>query len=245
MRVILISDIHGNQLALEAVLRDACIQASDVVACLGDTATLGPNPREVLRTLRALGGPCIMGNHDAFLLDCNLVKSYTKVPVIAEAIDWCRAQLTTVELDFVRSFAPMHAIPLDAERSILLFHGSPESHTRDLLATTEASELDRALGPHHACVMAGGHTHIQLLRQHRGSWLLNPGSVGMPFREYVAGARPEIMPYAEYAVVRVQETMVSVELRRVAIERSALREQVRCWQDPPTLLQADLLLQYA
>lgn len=245
MRVVLVSDIHGNQLALDAVLRDARVRSTDVVACLGDTASLGPHPREVLRTLRQLGGPCIMGNHDAFLVEPELVSQYTQVPVITQAIDWCRAQLGSEELEFVRRFAPRVELDLGQGRTLLLFHGSPASHMRDLLATTADGELDAQLGGHCASVMAGGHTHIQLLRQHHGTLLLNPGSVGMPFRAYVAGKRPEIMPYAEYAIVHASPAGLGVELKRVALERKALRAAVEHWSDSPTLLRADLLLQYA
>lgn len=245
MRVVLISDIHGNHLALQAVLRDARPATGDVVACLGDTATLGPQPREVLHTLRELGGPCIMGNHDAFLVQPELVRTYTQVPVITQAIDWCRAQLSADDLAFVRSFAARHELALPGGFSLLLFHGSPESHMQDLLATTPGGELETHLGARRATVMAGGHTHIQLLRQHRGSWLVNPGSVGMPFREYVAGARPHIMPYAEYAEVHVGDGKLSVELKRVLLSQRALRDAVAAWECPPTLLRDDLLLQYA
>jgi predicted phosphodiesterase len=245
MRVVLISDIHGNQLALEAVLRDARVRGSDVVACLGDTASLGPHPREVLATLRSLHGPCIMGNHDAFLIEPALVSQYTQVPVITQAIDWCRAQLAPEDLAFLRGFAPRLELPLGAGRSLLLFHGSPASHMRDLLATTAEGELEAELGVRPASVMAGGHTHIQLLRQHRGSWLLNPGSVGMPFRSYVAGRRPEIMPYAEYAVVHASRGGLGVELKRVPLPRQALRAAIEHWADAPALLRDDMLLQYA
>ena len=245
MRVILISDIHGNLLALQAVLRDARPASGDVVACLGDTASLGPHPREVLHTLRELGGPCIMGNHDAFLVQPELVRTYTQVPVITQAIDWCRAQLSAADLAFVRSFAASHELALPNGGALLLFHGSPESYMQDLLATTQDGELETHLGARRAMVMAGGHTHIQLLRQHRGTWLVNPGSVGMPFREYVAGARPHIMPYAEYAEVHVRDDSLCVELKRVLLPRSALRAAIAAWDSPPLLLRDDLLLQYA
>jgi len=245
VRFILLSDVHGNMLALEAVLRDARPGPADVVACLGDTATLGPHPREVLQTLRDLGGPCIMGNHDAFLIDPDLVRQYTQVPIITEAIDWCRAQLSAQDLAFIGSFAPKLELSLGAERSILLFHGSPESHMRDLLATTDDGELEACLGERRAHVMAGGHTHLQLLRQHRGSWLVNPGSVGLPFRAYVAGKRPDIMPYAEYAIVHAEPGTLAVELKRVALERAALRAAAQSWPNAPPALRDDLVLQYA
>lgn len=245
MRIALISDIHGNQLALEAVIADARAAGAERFACLGDVATLGPRPREVLRTLRALSCPCILGNHDAFLIEPELVARYTQVPVIVQAVDWCRSQLTQEDLDFVRSFTARAELALDAERTLLLFHGSPESHTHDLLATTAPDELERALGGERAAVMAGGHTHIQMLRQHRGVLLVNPGSVGMPFREYVAGKRPDIMPYAEYAIVDASSGRVGVELRRVQLERAALRAEMHAWPSAPAMLRDDMLQQYA
>jgi putative phosphoesterase len=245
MRIALISDIHGNHLALEHVLADARRRGADRVACLGDVATLGPRPREVLRTLRDLGCPCILGNHDAFLLDPSLVGRYTSAKVIVEAIAWCREQLAPEDLVFLRTFAPEVDVPLAGGRRLALYHGSPESNVQDLLATTEDDELERLLAGRHADVMAGGHTHIQMLRQHRGAWVVNPGSVGMPFKRYVAGARPEIMPYAEYAIVDDSGSSVGVELRRVPLDRAALRDETRAWPAAPRLLRDDLLLQYA
>ncbi len=244
MRIALVSDIHGNRLALEAVLADARARGVDRFVCLGDVATLGPEPRAVLQLIRELGCPCIMGNHDEFLIDRALVERYTKVPVITQAIDWCRDQLRADDLNFVRSFAQQHEIALDAQRSLLLFHGSPLSHMTDVLSTTPAHELEAMLGERRAAVMAGGHTHIQMLRQHRGVWLVNPGSVGMPFREHVSGARPEIMAHAEYAIVSCDHE-ISVELRRVELDRRVLQEATRQWRNAPTLLRDDMLLQYA
>jgi putative phosphoesterase len=245
MRIALISDIHGNYLALEHAIADARRAGADQFACLGDVATLGPRPRDVLRVLRELSCPCILGNHDAFLVDPTLVARYTRAPVIVDAIEWCRRQLSADDLAFVRTFAPELDLPLTGGGSLHLFHGSPDSNTQDLLATTADDELERLLVGRRADVMAGGHTHIQMLRQHRGMWIVNPGSVGMPFRRYVAGARPEIMAHAEYAIVHDSRGAIGVELRRVALDRAALREQTKAWSAPPELLRDDLLLQYA
>jgi len=245
MRIALISDIHGNQLALEHVLADARCAGVASFACLGDVATLGPRPGDVLRTLRELGCPCIAGNHDEFLVDPALVERYTKARVIVDAIAWCRDRLTADDLAFVRSFAPELDLPLPGGRRLRLFHGSPGSNVTDILATTGDDELEGLLAGRQADVMAGGHTHIQMVRQHRGTWIVNPGSVGMPFRRYVAGARPEIMPYAEYAIVDAGGPAIAVELRRVPLDRAALRAETRAWSTPPELLRDDLLLQYA
>ena len=241
MRVALISDLHANLIALEAVLADAA--GVDQVVCLGDVATLGPRPREVLARLRALGGPCILGNHDEFLLDPELIHTYTEAPIIVQAVDWCRAQLSADELAFVRSFQRQRMIPLDGEATLFVFHGSPRSHMEDLLSTTPAEKLDEALAGHTATVMAGGHTHLQMLRQHRGTLLCNPGSVGMPFKEYVAGRVPTILPYAEYAIVEAERGRVRVDLRRVPLDKRALHDAtLACTGNP---LSPMLAKQYA
>ena len=100
-RIALISDVHGNQIALEAVLRDLEDACVDEVLCLGDVATLGPHPSEVIGMLQRLGCKCIAGNHDAFLLHPERVAAYTNATAVIEAIDWCRDHLSEKELEFV------------------------------------------------------------------------------------------------------------------------------------------------
>src|SRR5258708_5784923 len=104
MRVALISDIHGNEIALAAVLAEIDHEAVDVAYCLGDIATLGPRPRETLDMIRSRGLRCVMGNHDEFLLLPDLISTYSTVPIVAEAVDWCRTELSTADLDFLRHF---------------------------------------------------------------------------------------------------------------------------------------------
>jgi predicted phosphodiesterase len=222
VRIALISDLHGNQLALDAVLADARRAAADRIVCLGDVATLGPRPREVIRTLRELGCPCIMGNHDAFLLDPELIHAYTEAPVVVESVDWCRGAISADDLEFLSGFLPSLEIALGDGATLLLYHGSPRSHMEDILSTTPVAQLDEALDGRSAAVMAGGHTHVQMMRQHRGTLIVNPGSVGMPFREYVGGGPPTILAHAEYATVESVGGGIEVRLRRVALDRAAL-----------------------
>ena len=242
MRVALISDLHGNAVSLAAVLDDIERVGFDQIVCLGDVATLGPRPDFVLDTLRELGCPCIQGNHDAFMLDPDLIRTYSEVPVVIDAVDWCRSRLSAADLDFLRTFKSTLELTLDGHSKLLLFHGSPRSHMEDLLATTPPDELDRLLAGHRATVMAGGHTHLQMLRQHRGMLLVNPGSVGLPFKEYVCGGAPTLLDHAEYATVAASGGGVSVELRRVPVDRRALRDAVQASDNP---LRDMLLQQYA
>lgn len=243
MRVALISDLHGNLVALEAVLADAARAGVDRTVCLGDVATLGPRPREVLARVRAIGCPCIMGNHDAFLLDPALIHTYTETPIVVDAVDWCRAQLSADELAFVRTFVPELVVPLAGGATLGCYHGTPRSHMEDLPPSAPPAELDRLLDGRAATVLAGGHTHLQMLRPHRGSLVVNPGSVGMPFLEAPAGAPPTILPYAEYAIVEATDDgAVEVRLKRVPLSKSALREQAAARDFP---LRDWLVAQYA
>lgn len=227
----LISDLHANAIALEAVLADVAEQGADLVVCLGDTATLGPRPAEVLARLRDLGCPCIMGNHDEFLLDPALIHTYSEAPVIVAAVDQCREERSEEELAFVRTFSRTLALDLDGV-ALLLFHGSPRSNMEDLLATTPPGELDARLDGHAAPVMAGGHTHVQMLRQHRGALLVNPGSLGQPFQEHAGGGPPVVLPHAEYAIVDGRRGRVGVTLRKLDLDRGALRREAEAWRSP-------------
>lgn len=242
MKVALISDLHGNEVALRAVIADATRAGVDRFVCLGDVATLGPRPVEVLGMLRDLGCTCILGNHDDFLLDAELVRRYTQAPVVIDSVDWCRDVISAADRELVSSFQSTAKIELDASTSLLLFHGSPRSHMEDLLAETPPELLDEMLAGQRATLMAGGHTHVQMLRQHHGLLIVNPGSVGMPFKEYVFGRAPTVLSHAEYAIVQGAAGSVEVSLRRIALERSSLRRALHGSSLP---LAAALREQYA
>lgn len=239
MRIALISDIHANEIALRAVLVDIGRTGADQIVCLGDVATLGPSPRAVIEILRERGCACIMGNHDEFLIDPALIRSYSKEKPVTDAVEWCRGELGREDLDFVRGFERTRQIPLDQRSTLFVFHGSPRSNMVDILATTSADQLDDMLVGADATVMACGHTHLQMLRQHRGTLVVNPGSVGLPFKEYVSGRAPTVLAHAEYATVEAADGRVSVSLHRVPLDVRALREAAQA-SDVPL---RDLLMQ--
>jgi len=242
MRVALLSDLHGNETALEAVLADIKGKGADHIVCLGDTATLGPRPREVIARLKDLGCPCILGNHDAFMLDADLIHTYNDAPIIVQSVDWCRAQLSTEDLAFLGGFVPSLELTLEGDVRLLLYHGTPQSHMQDLLCTTPPDVVDTMLTGRTASVMAGGHTHIQMLRQHKGILLVNPGSVGLAFEQYVSGKAPKILPHAEWACVESTRSGVSVSLHRLHLDRGALRSAAAASSNP---LSVDLVAQYS
>lgn len=166
----------------------------------------------------------------------------TNSPTILEAIEWCRQQLSREQLDFVRGFETGIELPLAGGHRLKLFHGSPSSNLVDLLADTPSETFDAQLGPDRTLVMAGGHTHLQMLRQHRGTLVVNPGSVGAPFREVPTDGRPTILDHAEYASVEVRDGEVAIALHRIALDRRALAKAARESANP---MRAELAAAYA
>jgi predicted phosphodiesterase len=154
MRLGLISDIHANEVALEAVLKDIKQFGVDQIICLGDVATLGPQPCSVIQILQDIECDCILGNHDEFMINPELVHVYTDIPIIVEAITWCRKQLSDSDLDFIRTFKKCIEISPDVLSKLLLFHGSPNNHMKDIFSTTPSDELDSMLSGYTATVMA-------------------------------------------------------------------------------------------
>ena len=225
MRIGLISDIHGNLVSLDTVLADVDRAGVDRIICLGDVASMGPQPCEVVARLRAVGCPCIMGNHDLEVINPDLVHEDAGVsPWEIELINWCVAQLSEADINFIRSFEPWIEIPLDAEASLMCFHGSPGSPLDKILATTPVEELDEMLDDFAATMMIGGHTHVQMLRQHRGALIVNPGSVGFPLEQMPFEGMPRYLPWAEYAIVDWTNGVLGIELRRVSVDLDGIKQ---------------------
>ncbi|MCC6850106.1 MAG: metallophosphoesterase family protein [Deltaproteobacteria bacterium] len=232
MRIALISDLHGNEIALRAVLADADRVGCDEIICLGDIATLGPAPSAVIQLVRERTRRRILGNHDDFMLNRDLIHSYTEAPIVVESVEWCRARLSDDEIAFLRTFEPNLEIALDDRSTLVLFHGTLRSHMEDLLATTPPEEVDEMLMGRRGTVMAGGHTHLQLTRQHRGVLIVNPGSVGLPFQEHPDGLPPTLLGHAEYATVEATNGVVAVQLRRVPVDRAAMAAAIGATDNP-------------
>lgn len=217
MRVAVIADIHGNLIALEAVLADMAGAGIDQVVCLGDVAATGPQPRETVERLRGLGCPVIMGNADAaFLRPMHLSPADEEGRRFADIDQWCASQLTPEDLRYIRTFQPTLTLPLGDDATLLCFHGSPRRNIDSITVTTSEATLTRMLGGASATVLAGGHTHLPFIRRHKQATFLNPGSVGLPYELLDAG--PRNPPWAEYGIIDAHAGALTIELRRVPIE---------------------------
>jgi predicted phosphodiesterase len=219
MRLGLISDIHGNLLALEAVLAELEREHLDRLVCLGDVVA-GPRANEALDRIRALDCPVIMGNWDAWSVD-GMPEPTTPVEEKLYAIGayWAE-RLDDDDREFVRGFASTLEVNLGPGAGLLCFHGSPNSYDHWIVATTPDAEVAQMLGGFDAPVYAGGHTHLQMVRRYEEALFVNPGSVGLPFARW-SPEDVEIAPRAEYAILTAADGHLAVDLRRTSYDVEA------------------------
>ena len=215
MRVAILSDMHGNCVALDAVLTDLQHDPADQVVCLGDAIQGGPQPAETVARLRALGCPVVMGNADAWLLSGEASGSE---PMTAEqeAIRvWSLAQLSAADRAFIAAFQPTVELPLEGGRRLLCFHGSPHSFDDVILPETPEAEFTRLLGPFAPALLTGGHTHLQQVRRLGDGFFFNPGSIGVVYDRHQPEVGFQLDPWAEYALLTSEAGRLRLEFRRV------------------------------
>ncbi|GCE30300.1 serine/threonine protein phosphatase [Dictyobacter alpinus] len=215
MQLALIADIHGNLVALDAILADISRRRITQILCLGDVAFGGPQPVEVLQRLRELRCPVVMGNTDAWLLKPELKEQSSTFARNGQDIGyWCSQQLSAEDTSFIESFVATYTWSLNATTTLLAYHGSPRSFKEQLHPTTPDEQVGQAIGDTNAQVLAGGHTHQQMLRRYKHHLLINPGSVGMAMDRSWPLEEVRNPPWGEYAILNVGDN----KLHSVGIE---------------------------
>jgi len=220
VRVALISDIHGNLFALDAVLAELEHESYDQLICLGDVA-VGPQPRESLARVRELECPVIKGNWDAAFVD-GMPPAGDQVTqkLVDVGAFWAEA-LTPEDRDYIRTFVPTSELELEGGGTLLCFHGSPNAYDDWIFATTPDEDVERMLDGFDAPLLAGGHTHLQMIRRLEQGVLVNPGSVGLPFRRWWPST-VRIAPWAEYGFLTVGDGKLAIDLRRTSFDVEAM-----------------------
>lgn len=228
MRIAFISDIHGNFSALQAVLADIKTQRVDQTICLGDTVSLGPQPKETLDTLKALNGIYIKGNHDEAILEPAKATRHEITEHLIPDLYWCRERLSSDDVEFIGAFKGTHELTFPNGIKLLAYHGSPLSTTDIIQATTPPDVLEKYFAGQSAFVFIGGHSHIQMHRRHGKKLILNSGSVGNAFEfAFSPGNPPRLLPWAEYAIIDQSDNSFNVDLRRVYFDIDLLLKAVK------------------
>jgi putative phosphoesterase len=219
MRIAVISDVHGNCVGLDAALADLQARPADQIVFLGDMVQGGPQPAEVVARLRALGAPVVMGNADAWLLTG--AETGAEAPASEQQLAvraWQLAQLAPADRAYIEQFQPTVELALGGGRALLCFHGSPHSFDDIILPATPEEEFQRLLGPFAPAVMCGGHTHLQQIRRLGETFFFNPGSAGFAYSHQQSEENFRADPWAEYAVLSVDQGRLGLEFRRVPFD---------------------------
>jgi predicted phosphodiesterase len=239
MRILLLSDIHANLTALDAVIRDA--GAFDQVWCLGDVVGYGPEPNECIDRLRAFDLICLAGNHDLAVIGKTELWDFTKAA--REIIFWTRHCLTDSNHEWLSS---LPATSLAMGHDITLVHGSPRDPIWEYIVTREIAKENLAFVDTAFCLH--GHSHqpsmfrkpwdglkileeplranapVRLMSYDRV--FLNPGSVGQPRDED---------PRASYAMVDLDA--MTFTLRRAQYDFTATQKLMKQAKFPDRLIR--------
>jgi len=233
MRIAVLSDIHGNCLALDTVLADLSRSGVDQIVCNGDMIQSGPQPAETVQRLRELKCPVVMGNSDAWLLtgietDTEHI-SEERRPKLNLVREWSLSQLNETDRAFINSFQPTVTLPLGEGRNLLAFHGSPTSFDQFILPSTPEDEFQSMLAPYAENILTGGHMHLPFMRRLRDSrnFFFNPGSGGVAFNHNQSDDKGLLDPWAEYAILAVEDMQVSLEFCRVPLDLNKLADIYR------------------
>jgi predicted phosphodiesterase len=189
-RVAVISDVHGNRHALEAVLEAVAAESPDELWCLGDLVGYGPEPNECCYAVAARADLCLAGNHDLVVLGSLSIHDFAGDA--ATAARWTQTILENGARDFLAGLEPR-----GLRDGVELFHGSARDPVWEYVLSEEAAwwTLQATTAP----LVLVGHSHVPLaigldegtlggglapdstvVELTAGRWLLNPGSVGQP-----------------------------------------------------------------
>ncbi|HEY1350456.1 MAG TPA: metallophosphoesterase family protein [Ktedonobacteraceae bacterium] len=217
MRIAVISDIHGNLLALEAVLRDLAEQPPcDQLVIAGDLCLNGPCPREVLQCVQSLRCPVIGGNVDLETVTRAPEKGARKRSIIS----WTCEQIGQAGIDYLASLPFSYRMVNPAGLDLLVVHANPVNLEDALFPDAEDATLESLLGGLDARIgaLAFGHLHIAYRRHWRQLLLVNVASCGLP-RDHDRRAA--------YGILSWQQGRWEAEIRRVPYDIQAVVRQIK------------------
>ena len=229
MRFAVLADVHGNYLALEAVLADIKAQGLTEIVNLGDMVSGPMDAHRTVEIMMAMNATCVRGNHDRYVTDWTLDEMYPSDRL-------AHSQLTLTQMDWLRAL-PFSAIYRD---EVYCVHATPEDdNTYWMEAVTPEGVVHmadiesieaKAAGIAQSLILSA-HTHIaRSVRLRDGRRIVNPGSVGGPgYRDVVP--YPHLLevgtPDACYAIIAKRDDCWDVTFRQVPYDHAAMAELAR------------------
>jgi predicted phosphodiesterase len=191
MKVAVLSDIHGNKHAFQAVLADIADSGARELWCLGDLVGYGADPDSCVELIREHAQLCLAGNHDLVVTGDIPLDEFSRGASLAA--NWTREVIAPENLEFLASLKPQRT-----SEEISLYHGSPRDPVWEYVLSALLAEL--CLDAQQARICIVGHSHVALsfnrpdglpatgearradtvIDISSGEWILNPGSVGQP-----------------------------------------------------------------
>lgn len=220
MLIALISDMHGNGLALEKVVEDLRRRAPDATICLGDAFQGGVDPVRVAELLDEIGCTTVLGNSDSWLVTGESAEQVNERAF--EIREWTKDQLGQQGLEMIQSFPMTHTAELEDGRTLLCFHGTPTSFDALVFPESTEAELEEALGDTDAALLAGGHTHISWTRSMSRYSYVNPGSCGVTYNRYMEQEEFFMYPVANYALVHSTKDGFGIEFCSIPFDREEM-----------------------
>jgi putative phosphoesterase len=222
MKLAILSDIHANLHALEAIWPDMEAQSPDRVYCLGDLVGYGAYPNEVVDFIQSRDIPTIVGNYDDGVGfdrdDCGCVYKDPEQDRLGKlSLMWTREQTTPENKEYLKSLAAQIRLD-DLPSSVLMVHGSPRKMNEYLYEDRPDATFERIAKVANVEIILFGHTHLPYQKAVSGTLFVNTGSVGKP---------KDGDPRAGYVVLTFNNGQVGVDFRRVEYDVLAAAQAVR------------------
>ncbi len=223
-RIAVLSDVHGNRLALEAVRESVRLSAADIVAVAGDLAFNGADPArsiDLIREMEAAGAVVIAGNTDVAVADFDYTAAFPWFPDgppdhFRAAAEWAHEQLGPERLEWLRGLPSERRIRVD-DTLLLVCHASPGSQSAGLDTDLDATATLERISRTDARVICCGHTHVPEVREMGWRMIVNDGSAG-----YALDGDPR----ASWAMIDVVGSEVFPEIKRVEYDVLAAADAV-------------------
>lgn len=215
MRVAILSDVHGNAIALEACLADlAAAGGADRIVAVGDLCMDGPRPRKVLRRLKDAGAHIVRGNTDRMIA----LDDPAQYPdEERQAIMWQRGALGQDWVAWLGA-APLTVIIGSGPDGLFITHATPARDDEHVWPDASDEQLEAVVAGVTQRTIAFGHLHVPYVRMWRDRTFINVASAGLP---------KDGDPRAHYAILTQQNGGWSIRSRRVAFDVDRFERQIR------------------
>lgn len=233
MKIAVISDIHSNPFALEAVLKDIEKQGVDQIICTGDLIGYMPMPNEVVDMIKSRDIQCIKGNHDLKVLNEEKLNDQDFEALDPTMVQQSASKVYTRYILNEENYTYLNNLPesirLKAfEYDILFVHGSPRKI--DEYMYEDGENLLEIEGTLQADVVVSGHTHIPYCKKVNDTYFINAGSVGKPKHGN---------SNACYITLKISESM-EFQLHEVAYDLESIKTAISNCPYVPDKLKSDL-----